>query len=75
MAEATATPATKLGENVLIEENETHLIIKIEKAYRGKENVTKSGNTTVRVASTLGNKEVADGIFVGVNAYVYKNKK
>lgn len=56
----------EIGENILINEDEENLIIKIKKDHRGERS---SSGKTIRVASTLGNKLVG-GIYIGINAYV-----
>lgn len=56
----------QLGENVTAEDTGDEIILRINKKYRGS---LSSSGKTVRVASTLGNKEFAD-IKIGLNAYV-----
>lgn len=63
--------AQKVGENVTIEETDKEVVLRFDKEYRGDFN-----GKTIRVASTRGNKEVGEtGIIVGLNAYVYPEKK
>lgn len=63
--------AQKVGENVLVEVDKGKIVITIDLNHRGE--LSASGKT-IRVASTLGNKQVTSGpekVFLGLNAYVY----
>ena len=56
------------GENVTVEETKDEIIIRMKKDYRG---APSSTGKTIRVASTLGNKQVGKtGVYIGLNAYV-----
>lgn len=48
------------------------MTITVDTKHRG--GLSSSGKT-VRIASTGGNKEVATGIYVGLNVYTYPNPK
>lgn len=62
----------KVGENIEVEVTPDEIVIRIKKDHRGE--VSASGKT-IRVASTLGNKQVTqEGIIVGINAYVYNDR-
>ncbi len=63
---------TELGENVKIAVEGNELTIKIDLSHRG--GISASGKT-LRVASTNGNKDVGDGVFLGINAYTYPEVK
>lgn len=65
---------TKLGENVFAAVVDDEIVIKIKVDHRHD---TDAAKKTIRVASTLGNKEVdgAEGVIVGINAYVYRNPR
>ena len=61
------------GSNVQVETTDTHIIITIDR--RARFGPSSSGKTIV-VASTRGNARVtADGIRLGVNAYVYADQE
>jgi hypothetical protein len=59
------------GENVSYAVVDGELVIKVKLDYRNDVGNPK----TVRIATTSGNKELAPGVFVGINAYEYRNKK
>lgn len=64
---ASSNKPLEIGENVKVETTDDEIIIRIKRAHRGNFN-----GKTIRVASTLGNKQVTqEGIIVGLNAYVY----
>lgn len=61
------------GDNVLIETTDTHIIITIDRRQRF--GPSASGKTIV-VATTRGNARItADGIRLGLNAYVYADQE
>lgn len=66
-----ATVTVKLGENITASEEGDEIVLRIKKDVRG--GLSDSGKT-IRVGSTLGNKEF-NGIYIGLNAYVYANPK
>ncbi len=73
MADVSNSKAQKIGENVTVELTDDQVIIRIDRKHRGE--VSASGKT-IRVASSLGNKPItADGIILGLNAYVYSNQR
>lgn len=59
------------GENVSYALEGDTLVIRIDTSHRNDVGNPK----TIRVATTSGNKEVGNGVVVGVNAYVYRNPK
>lgn len=76
---ATKTEFTVAGENVSYALVGDELVIKIKVDHR---NDTDAAKKTIRVASTLGNKEIpgtvgpeGTNVVVGVNAYVYRAAK
>lgn len=72
MAANTKTPElTSIGENVSYSVEGDTLVVKIKLDYRNDVGNPK----TVRVATTGGNKELAPGVFVGINAYAYRIKR
>ena len=73
-AQKVAPEFTKLGENVFAAVVGDDIIIKIRADHRHD---TDPAKKTIRVASTLGNKEIdgAEGVIVGINAYVYRNPR
>ncbi len=74
MATTAKTPEfTATGENISYAVVDDELIIKVDLTYRGEVNA-KSGKTR-RIASTLGNKEIVPGVYVGFNAYEYVTAK
>ncbi len=58
--------AKSIGNNVKVEVNKNIATITVDltKDY----GMSKSGKST-QIASTLGNKEIANGIFIGLNIY------
>jgi hypothetical protein len=58
--------AKSIGNNVKVEVNKNIATITVDltKDY----GMSKSGKST-QIASTLGNKELTDGIFIGLNVY------
>jgi hypothetical protein len=66
-----AVNETALGENVRVSEEGEDIVIRIKKDVRG--GLSESGKT-IRVGSTLGNKEF-NGVVIGLNAYVYAKPK
>jgi hypothetical protein len=59
-------------ENVKITVEGEEIVIRMDKNHRNDVGNKK----TVRVGSTLGNKQVNGlDIFIGVNAYVYRNSR
>jgi hypothetical protein len=59
------------GENVTYTVDGNTLTITIDLAHRNDVGKEK----TLRVASTMGNKELAPGVVVGINAYAYRNPR
>ena len=71
---------TKVGENVTYSLEGDTLTITIDVSHRhdmGTDPKTGQPRKTIRVASTLGNTELADteGVYLGINAYVYRVPK
>lgn len=58
--------AKSIGNNVKVEVNKNIATITVDltKDY----GMSKSGKST-QIASTLGNKELTDGVFIGLNVY------
>ena len=67
----TAPKAQTAGENVSYTVEGDDLVIRINTKHRNDVGKEK----TLRVASTMGNKELAPGVVVGVNAYAYRNQR
>ncbi len=68
-----ATAIQRHGDNVQVETTDTHIIITIDRRQRF--GPSASGKTIV-VATTRGNPKVtADGIRIGVNAYIYAEQE
>lgn len=61
----------KLGENVVASEEGNEIVLRIKKDARG--GLSDTGKT-IRVGSTLGNKEF-NGLYIGLNVYVYAQPK
>lgn len=58
--------AIMIGENILAEETEEHIVLKIKKKNRGG---LSSTGKTIRVGSTGGAREFG-GVTININAYV-----
>jgi hypothetical protein len=58
--------AKKVGNNVVYEVKNNKLIVEVDLTQNFGE--SKSGKS-VQIGSTQGNKEVAEGIFMGLNVY------
>lgn len=72
MATNSKTPEFQTsGENISYAVINGELVIKVKLDYRNDVGNPK----TIRVATTSGNKELAPGVFVGINAYEYRTKK
>ena len=68
MAAKTGNVVQKIGTNVQVETTDDQIIITINR--KGRHGPSKSGKTTI-VASTGGNQVItADGIVLGLNAYI-----
>ena len=63
---------TELGENIRYAVEGDTLTITIDLSHRGG---LSSTGKTLRVASTNGNKDIGNGVFLGLNAYVYQARK
>lgn len=68
---AKAKDAVSVGENVAVAIYGDKIVVTIDGSYRG--GLSASGKT-VRVASTLGNVKLPNGVTLGLNAYVKSQK-
>ena len=68
---ASKTEVKNVGENVSYTVDGDTLTLTIDLGHRSDVGKEK----TLRVATTMGNKELAEGVMVGVNAYAYRTPK
>jgi hypothetical protein len=72
MAAPKTVEFTETGENIRYAIEGTELVVRIDLTHRGGLSAT---GKTIRVATTNGNKELAPGVQVGINAYEYAVKR
>ena len=75
---ATKNDSVNVGENVSYSMDGDTLTVVIDMAHRndlGTDPKTGLPRKTIRVASTLGNTELPNGVRLGINAYVYRTPK
>jgi hypothetical protein len=70
---STKPESVNVGENVSYSIDGDTLTVVIDMSHRAT-NAPLEGKKTIRVASTLGNKELPTGVYLGINAYVYPPK-
>lgn len=68
-----AAAATKVGENISYTIQGSKLVVTIDMDHRASD-APLPGKKTIRVASTLGNVELPNGVRLGINAYVYPER-